>query len=109
MKKIGCFVIFCIIGFLSTCATLNKSTINSLHREKLIGPFLQPDFELYDLRIDLIRNTTTEEVNDSTETEKEMPYHRLGFNLGNGLYYDLNENLCLRLTDLFNIDDLSDF
>jgi len=91
-------IIYCLVGiFLSACATLNISEIKNLETRKFDTLALNPDWETNDLRIDIIRQTFREEVNDSTKRTKDRPYHPLGFNLGNGLFYDLNKNLSLRL------------
>jgi len=70
---------------------------------------LEPYEELLDLRIDIIRQTTHESVTDSTSELRDVEYHKLGFNLGNGLYFDLNNNLSLRLDDLLGLDVSDDF
>ncbi|MBN2610192.1 MAG: hypothetical protein JXB00_01405 [Bacteroidales bacterium] len=70
---------------------------------------LIPDWEANDLRIDLIRQTYEEDLTDSTKETKETPYHPIGFDLGNGLFYDLNENLCLRLDYILDISKANDF
>jgi hypothetical protein len=86
------FPLFCI-----SCATLDVNEIKDLHRTEFNPVELSPGYEINNLRIDLIRRNYTENVNDSVTETKDSPYHPLGFNLGNGLFYDINENLCLKL------------
>jgi hypothetical protein len=82
---------------ISSCATLNISEIKNLERIEFDSLKLSPDRETNNFRIDLIRQTQEETVNDSITETNDTPYHPLGFDLGNGLFYDLNENLCLRV------------
>lgn len=65
---------------------------------------LTPDWEPNELRIDLIRQTYTENTSDSTCETRNTPYHPLGFNLGNGLFYDLNKNLTFRIDHLLGFN-----
>lgn len=65
---------------------------------------LQIAHELEELRIDVRRETrSSTDVDGNSTTEKE-DYHPLGFDLGNGLFYDLNGNLSLRVKHLFALD-----
>ena len=91
---------------MSSCATLNISQIMNLEKTQFDSLCLIPDSEVNYLRIDLIRQTY-EDVNDSTT--KDTPYHPIGFNLGNGLFYDLNENLCLRLDYILEFSSDTNF
>lgn len=105
-KYIFILLILIIIG----CSTTsNISDIQNLSKIRFDSLTIQPDIELYNLRIDIIRQTTEEWVNDSTTTTNAVPYNFLGFNLGNGLFYDLNDNLSLRVDYLLNIDTKNDF
>ncbi len=70
---------------------------------------LQPMEDLLQLRIDLIRQTTTERVNDSLSETQNVPYHTLGFYLGNGLYYDLHHNLSFRIDLLLAVSPPAPF
>lgn len=98
-----------MIILISSCATLNISEIKNLDNTKFNSLALIPDWEANELRIDLIRQTYEEDVTDSTQETKETPYHPIGFNLGNGLFYDLNENLCLRLDYIMGFSKDNDF
>lgn len=96
-------------SFFSCTTTLEITEINELNKVMFDSLIIQPDMELYDFRIDIIRQKYDEQVNDSTTETKEVPYHYLGFNLGNGLFYDLNDNLSLRVDYLLNINTHGDF
>lgn len=104
MKAYIYILIFLILISFGCSTTLNISEIQELSKTRFDSLEIQPDVELYDFRIDIIRQTTEEQVNDSTTETKDVPYHFLGFNLGNGLFYDLNDNLSLRIDYLLNID-----
>jgi len=109
MKRVSVYILFLILIVISGCATLNKDAIFSLQRVPFEKPVIKPACELYNLRIDIIRQKTTEAVNDSTQKETDMPYHRIGFDLTGGLFYDANKNLSLNVLKLFNINETSDF
>lgn len=98
-----------MIILISSCATLNISDIQNLEKMKFNSLALIPDLEVNNLRIDLIRQTYEEDVTDSTKETKKTPYHPIGFDLGNGLFYDLNENLCLRLDYIMGFSTDIDF
>ena len=87
---------------LSACATLDRNLLDDAHREMLHPAALSMDYDVYFLRIDLIRNTTTvsDPTGANTSQTAEVPYHYLGFDLGNGLFYDANQNLCLDIMRL---------
>ncbi len=98
-----------IIVLITSCATFNISEIKNLEKSTFDSLCLIPDWETNNLRIDLIRQTYVEDVNDSTKETKETPYHPVGYNLGNGLFYDLNKNLSLRLDYLLNFSTDNNF
>jgi hypothetical protein len=83
--------------------------IKNLDKVEFEPLHLTPDRETNDLRVDLIRQTHKERVNDSTRETEDTPYHPIGFDLGNGLYYDLNQNLSLRLDYLLDFSPDNDF
>ncbi|MBX2876851.1 MAG: hypothetical protein KTR30_32335 [Saprospiraceae bacterium] len=70
---------------------------------------LNPAYELEELRIDIIRREETTADGDGNSSTEKVDYHPLGFDLGNGLFYDLNGNLALRLKHLFDLDDQNEF
>ncbi len=101
------FIIMLIV--ISGCARLDISGIQNLDREKFNPLHLFPVTEPNGLRIDIIRNTTRTNKSDSTITTSLMPYHPLGFSLGNGLFYDLYGNLSLRIDYLLNFSSEASF
>jgi hypothetical protein len=98
-----------IIILLNSCAALNLPEIQNLERTEFEVLRLKPIEEPNDLRIDIIRQTYVQNVNDSTQKTELMPYHPLGFDLGNGLYYDLNKNLSIRIDYLLNLTSGDNF
>jgi hypothetical protein len=95
--KITMFIFSLISLLVGSCATINFGEINNLVKVQFDSIMLRPDRETSNLRIDVMRLTYSETVDESTTETKEMPYNPLGFNLGNGLFYDLNKNLSFRL------------
>jgi len=90
---------------MSACTSLNHLDIRSMDRQAFEAPELRPSFEVNDFRVDLIRQTTSVQVNDSTSTTENTPYHPVGFDLGNGLFYDLNGNLGFRVEALLELTE----
>jgi len=70
---------------------------------------LQIAYELEELRLDIIRQETSSSDADGNTTSEKVDYHPLGFDLGNGLFYDLNDNLSLRVKHLFALDGEDNF
>lgn len=89
---------------LNSCVTYQDlSEVKNLKRSTFEALQLKPVEEPNELRIDIIRQTREQNLNDSIQQTESMPYHPLGFDLGNGLFYDLNRNLSIRLEYLFNL------
>ncbi len=103
------FLYILILVLSSSCANLNISEIKNLEKAKFDSLRLRPDREINNLRIDLIRQTYEESINDSIKETKDTPYHPIGFDLENGLFYDLNKNLCLRIDFLLDFSSNKDF
>lgn len=101
--------LFLLLFILDGCTTLNKALIESSVRNTFQPIVLIPDYDVYNLRIDIIRQTEEERINDSTKQTKDVPYHPVGFYLGNGLFIDLNDNISLLVPRLFNIHDHGNF
>ncbi|MFA8298561.1 MAG: hypothetical protein ACEPOV_00180 [Hyphomicrobiales bacterium] len=92
-----------------SCSNLILKEIQTTKRIEFEPLYVRPDIDLSNLRIDIIRQTETETsenvLTGEEETEtKDVPYCFMGFDLGNGLFYDLNENLSFRVLDLFGLD-----
>lgn len=94
---------------MSSCSTLKMPDINHLKKERFDTLKLVPSWQPNELRIDIIRQTYQENVTDSTTETANTPYHPLGFELGNGLFYDLNKNLCLRVDYLLDFSKDEDY
>lgn len=93
-----------LLLILCGCTTLNKTIIENTTRSIFQPLVLTPDYDIYEIRIDLIRQTNEEQVNDSTTKNEKIPYHSIGFDLGNGLFIDLNDNLSLLIPKLLHIN-----
>ena len=70
---------------------------------------LNPTYDLFNLRFDIIRQTEEIEKNDSTKKRENVDYHKLGFDLGNFLFVDLNGNLVLRIDQMLGITEKEPF
>ncbi len=91
---------------LSACSTLSTKEIQSLNRVAFAPLELVPSVEPTDLRLDVFRQvqTTYSYIYKRLETT-DVPNDPVGFNLGNGLFYDLNENFSLRINQLLGFAD----
>jgi hypothetical protein len=112
------FFVFFIILLLAGCATHKVAYIPEESDQISLEPLqVEIDYEVYLLRIDLIRQTTREEYTTTdwegnTVTQKEdvaVPYHYLGVDLGNGLFLDSHNNLSFNILKLLGIDREDDF
>lgn len=85
-----------------------KIDVESFNAEK-VDVSIAADFDLFELRYDIIRQT--EEVNNTDSTCKtvDLDYHVLGFELGNFLFFDVKNNLSLRMDKIFGLDYSNDF
>ncbi len=105
MKK----TLLLLLLVLSGCGIWEPLDVN-LAKARTINPLkLEPSTELLFLRQDIIRQTYEECVDDSTTETKKVDYHPMGFDLGNGLFYDFNKNLSLRLDALLGLQGEADF
>ena len=109
MRRSNILVVILLVVFCSACSTLNITEIKNLEKKDFDSMKLKPEIEPNDLRIDIIRQTHDNRVNDSTTETAYTPYHPLGFDLGNGLFYDLCGNLSLRIDYLLNYSWEHDF
>lgn len=94
MKIFKTLWLFILLASLTGCATLNQGEINNANRRAPDSLQLQPMLDIFSERIDIVRNKTDRELSTEGEGSEDMPYHDAGFYLGNGLFYDLNGNLC---------------
>jgi hypothetical protein len=95
--------------FGSCFTTLNVKEIQNLEKIEFGSLQLKPEIEPNELRFDIIRQTYSKTINDSTLESKLTPYHPLGFYLGNGLFFDLNKNLSIRIDYLLNLSGCEPF
>jgi len=98
-----------LLIFLSGCAALDYQEIIRLDSKDFDSLQLNPEIEPNGLRIDLIRKNRYVYYIDSLEYTELVPYHPLGFDLGNGIFYDLSGNLSLRVDHLLNFSCDSSF
>jgi hypothetical protein len=91
------------------CATLDPSEIRTLDRVTFDAPLLAPRAEPTELRVDIVRQQTQNFLLEGVITFQDVPYHPLGFDIGNGLFYDLNGNLSLRVGYLLGLENEPDF
>ncbi len=107
MRKL---MIYMIIILITGCAVpMNKTEIRELQPHPWDNLQINIGQETNNLRFDIIRQSYEEEVDDSTTETKTVDYHPVGFDLGNGLFYDLNKNLSFRLDRLLSINDTDNF
>ena len=111
MCKVKLTFVLVVTVFLGmACASLDKAVVSDAsQREGLQELQLTPGYDIYQLRVDLIRQTTTDYVSDDSYQTDCVPYHYLGVNLGNGLFYDGNNNLTLNLDQLPELQHLENF
>lgn len=102
MKHLS-FIVLIVLFTCHSCTTLDIHELQNMDKIAFQPITLKPDCETNNLRIDIIRQTYESRINDSTKKTNKVSYHPIGFNLGNGLFYDLNRNLCLRIDHLKNI------
>lgn len=106
--RIPTYMYVAVLFASNSCATLDIAEIENLEREKFQPVVIRPAWEPHNMRLDVIRQTYTS-VMDSTFAQEDTPYHPLGFDLGNGLFYDLNNNLIVRLDRVMDLRSDSDF
>ncbi len=94
----------------AACASLNKAVVSDPERREGLQELqLSAGYDVYQLRVDLIREVTTDYVGNNNYQSSPVPYHYLGVHLGNGLFYDANRNLTLNLDQLPALKDLNNF
>lgn len=93
---------------LAGCSTMSVREISSLERVPFEPLRIQPSVEPNNLRVDVIRQTEPTTTGNGVQTT-DVPYDPLGLDLGNGLFYDLNENFSLRLDYLLDFKDADAF
>jgi len=113
-NKLIVFAVFSLF-LLQSCGSVLESNITKLKKIDLEPLKLEPGYDLYSIRLDLIRET--ESANDfgparggfQGNNSQDVPYHRLGFHLGNNLFLDLNDNLSILVDKIYDIKDGENF
>ena len=99
-----------LMFIIASCSKLPIQEVSSLEKRPFDPIRLSPGFEANNLRIDLIRQSYQQLTIDSSYYETvNIANNPLGFDLGNGLFFDLNDNLCLRLDQLMNFSPEQNF
>jgi len=112
MKKIfKIYNLLILIGLSLTisCSKYYYKTITELEKQDFQESELTPEFDFFELRIDILRQVTTSVSSDNISTSEDVPYHPVIFNLGNGLIMDYNNNFCLSVTELLQIGKNENF
>ena len=103
------FITILLTLLVAACSTLNIREIKSMKKTHFQNMELSPGQVHNKLRIDVIRQVTETYVDETTSICENVPYHPLGFDLGNGLFFDMNGNLSLRLDQLLDFDSNEPF
>lgn len=111
MKTILPFLMMLLLMILSACTSsrLSSADINKKSSQQFEDLSLSVGHEVNDLRLDIIRQTTDCVDSDGVVTSQEVAYHPMGFDLGNGLFFDLNNNLSIRIDSLYAIGAMEDY
>lgn len=104
MKKYQTLILVLLLPILNGCATMDKREIATLNRVPFAPLQLTPEIEPTELRIDIVRQQNRQIASSGANPTADVPYHPLGFDLGNGLFYDLNGNLSFQILSLLDLD-----
>jgi hypothetical protein len=85
------------------------NSVTTLEKSDFKQSELYPDYDFFDLRIDIIRQIQSTYYGENLTSTEFTPYHPIGFNLGNGIFYDWNRNFSISVLELLNIDKNQDF
>ena len=125
MKKLHAVFAAIIASLLVQCATLDQKIVtNEAARKPMPGLKLEAGYDVYLLRVDLVRATHTETktrtvsttTNGVTTTRTETvletvpnQYHCIVADFGNGIIMDYNHNLCLDIARLYGLSTAEGF
>ncbi|MEM1323955.1 MAG: hypothetical protein AAGG75_27085 [Bacteroidota bacterium] len=102
MKTALALIVLCtLMGCQTAMQPLYFNESTQLDSEVLAPLQLHPKTLHHDLRIDLM-------IDDGLVSFKK-PHHPLGFDLGNGLFVDINDNLFFRLDRMMEIGEQEDY
>lgn len=97
--------VFFLFFLLQSCAPALEKEIVGLKNQQWDLLELTPGYDFYFMRLDIIRERETfNDPNGIGGSTGPAPYHRLGFHLGNGLFYDLNDNLSLLVPKIYGLE-----
>ncbi|MFO7938932.1 MAG: hypothetical protein R6U66_04195 [Bacteroidales bacterium] len=106
MKRFSYLAIMLSILAFSGCRTMDANLLEAEARNLTMPPFqLEMAAEVTNMRIDLVRQTTTHVISEGTQSTmssstEDVPYHPLGVYIGEGIFIDLNENLTMNVLPL---------
>jgi len=103
MKNLALFLILFMMSGYTTINSTNKENTPKVNFEDLV---LIPDYDLYNIRIDIIRLT---KLSDSITEKENINYSPIGYYLGNGLFVDTNDNISFLIPKLFHIKNNDNF
>ncbi len=105
MKKL----LFVFISLaLAGCSVLKPTGVEPELRTTPAPLTTRPGYDIYNLRADIVRQQTTTMVNEVYMTEP-MPYNKIGMRIGNGLFFDMNNNLSIDLLRMLDADESVEF
>ena len=106
MKRFIYLAIIMSVTLFSGCRTMDTNLLQAEAKNLTMAPLqLEMAAEVTNMRIDLVRQTTTNVISEGTQSTmssstEEVPYHPLGVYIGEGIFIDLNENLTMNLLPL---------
>ena len=101
-KHMKVFLLVLSLSFLFLYSCHSPMDLSNVQAEATLAPVdLKPAYDLQGLRIDVLRQFQ----DDGCGGTEAVAYHPMGFDLGNGLFMDLNNNLSLLPQDLLNIEE----
>jgi hypothetical protein len=101
--------LFAVFISICSCASLDRQEVKKLERIQFEPLQIRPELESNNLRIDVIRQSTQNYSGENFWSYTLDPYHKMGFDLGNGIFFDLNYNLSLRLDYLLKFNGEDEF
>lgn len=100
------FIVLLFLG--SACSSLDMAEIARQQKDSFAPLILVPEIEPNSMRLDVIRQKQSS-LQDSLGIDENERYHPLGFDLGNGLFFDLNKNISLKVHELIGFDAEQNF
>lgn len=85
----------------------NPEDIAQLPKARISTLYPQPNYEIFEFRFDILRQTESNSDGDGNSSTDDVDYHVAGYNLGGGLFWDLNDNFSFRLDYLLAIEPIN--